>query len=39
LDEAKRLSTLERENAQLRRLAADQSLDTRTLKDVLEGNV
>ena len=38
-DEAKRLESLERENAQLKRLVADQALDVRMLKDVLEGNV
>ena len=38
-DEAKRLAALERENAQLKRLVADQALDIRMLKDVVEGNV
>ena len=38
-DEAKRLAALERENAQLKRLVADQALDIRMLKDVVEGKV
>jgi putative transposase len=38
-EEAKRLSALERENAQLKRLVADQALDIRMLKDVVEGKV
>lgn len=38
-DEAKRLAALERENLQLKRLVADQALDIRMLKDVVEGNV
>ena len=38
-DEAKRLAKLERENGQLKRLVADQALDIRMLKDVVEGNV
>ena len=38
-DEAKRLAALERENAQLKRVVADLTLDNRMLKDVVEGNV
>ena len=38
-DEAKRLAALEPENAQLKRVVADLTLDNRMLKDVVEGNV
>ena len=38
-DEAQRLAALERENAQLKRVVADLTLDNRMLKDVVEGNV
>ena len=38
-DEAKRLAKLERENAQLKRVVADLTLDNRMLQDVVEGNV
>mgnify|MGYP001795688942 FL=1 len=37
-EEVKRLKDLERENAQLKRLVADLSLDNRMLKDIAEGN-
>ena len=37
-EEVKRLKDLERENAQLKRLVADLSLDNRMLKDLAEGN-
>ena len=37
-EEMKRLKELERENAQLKRLVADQALDIRMLKDLSEGN-
>jgi putative transposase len=38
LDQAKRLKELERENAQLKRLVAELSLEKQILKDVAEGN-
>ena len=38
LDQAKRLKELERENAKLKRLVAELSLEKQTLKDVAEGN-
>lgn len=38
VDQAKRLKELERENARLKRLVADQALDMAILKDVAEGN-
>ena len=38
LDQAKRLKELERENAKLKRLAAELSLEKQILKDVAEGN-
>jgi putative transposase len=38
-EEAKRLAALERENAQLKRVVADLTLDNRMLKDVVEGKV
>jgi transposase-like protein len=37
-EEVKRLKELERENAQFKRLVADQALDIRMLKDLSEGN-
>lgn len=36
--EMKRLKELERENAQLKKLVADQALDNAMLKDLAEGN-
>jgi hypothetical protein len=39
LEQAKRLKELERENARLRRLVADLSLEKQVLKDVAEGNL
>lgn len=36
-DDAKRLKELERENARLKRIVADQALDISALKDVTEG--
>jgi putative transposase len=38
LDQAKRLKKLERENAKLKRLVAELSLEKQILKDVAEGN-
>jgi hypothetical protein len=38
LDQAKRLKELERENANLKRLVAELSLEKQILKDVAEGN-
>jgi transposase-like protein len=37
-DSVKRLKVLERENAQIERLLADQVLENRVLKDIAEGN-
>ena len=37
-DQAKRLKQLERENARLKRIVADQSLDISILKEAAEGN-
>lgn len=37
-EEMKRLKELERENAQLKRIVAEQALDNRMLKDIAEGN-
>ena len=37
-EEMKRLKELEKENAQLKRIVADQALDNRMLKDLAEGN-
>jgi len=37
-DEAKRLKELEKENARLQRLVADQALDIDMLKEVNRGN-
>ena len=38
LDQAKRLKELERENAKLKRLVAELSLEKQILKDVADGN-
>ena len=38
LDQAKRLKELERENAKLKRLVAELSIEKQILKDVAEGN-
>ena len=38
LNQAKRLKELERENAKLKRLVAELSLEKQILKDVAEGN-
>jgi putative transposase len=38
LDQAKRLEELEKENAKLKRLVAELSLEKQLLKDVAEGN-
>ena len=38
IDEAKRLKALEKENARLKRLVADLSLDNAMLKEVASGN-
>ena len=38
LDQAKRLKGLERENAKLKRVVAELSLEKQVLKDVAEGN-
>ena len=38
LDQAKRLKDLEKENARLKKLVADLSLDNQILKEVTEGN-
>ena len=37
-DQAKRFKELERENAQLKKLVAELSLDKRMLQDVASGN-
>ena len=37
-DQARRLKELERENARLKRIVADQSLDISILKEAAEGN-
>ena len=39
LDQAKRMKELERENAKLKRLVAELSLEKQILKDVAEGNL
>ncbi len=39
IEQAKRLKDLERENARLRRLVADLSLEKQVLKDVAAGNL
>jgi len=38
IEQAKRLKTLEKENARLKKLVADISLDNAILKEVAEGN-
>jgi len=38
VDHAKRLKRLEKENARLKKLVADQALDNAILKEVTEGN-
>ena len=38
LDQTKRLKELERENTQLKKLVADQALDSALLKEVASGN-
>ena len=37
-DEAKRLKELERENARLKAIVADQALENRALKEIAKGN-
>jgi hypothetical protein len=39
IEQARRLKDLERENARLRRLVADLSLEKQILKDVASGNL
>jgi transposase-like protein len=39
IEQAKRFKELERENAQLKRLVADLSLEKQILKEVAEGNL
>ncbi len=39
VDQARRLKELEKENARLKRLVADQALDNAILKEVASGNV
>jgi putative transposase len=39
VDQAKRLKELEQENAKLRRLVAELSLDKLLLKDIISGNL
>jgi len=39
IEQAKRVKELERENARLKRLVADLSLEKQILKDVAEGNL
>jgi transposase-like protein len=39
IDQAKRFKELERENARLKRLVADLSLEKQILKDVASGNL
>jgi putative transposase len=38
VDQLKRLKELEKENARLKRLVAEQALDNRMLKEIAEGN-
>jgi putative transposase len=38
VDQAKRLKELEKENAQLKKLVADQALDISILKEAASGN-
>ena len=39
IEQARRLKDLERENARLRRLVADLSLEKQVLKDIAQGNL
>ena len=39
INQAKRLKELEKENARLKKLVADQALNLAILKDVAEGNL
>jgi len=39
INQAKRLKELEKENARLKKLVADQALDNAILKDVAQGNL
>ena len=39
LDQARRLKDLDKENARLKRLVADLSLDKQVLKDIASGNL
>jgi putative transposase len=39
LDQAKKMKALERENAHLKRLVADLSLEKQVLKDIASGNL
>jgi len=39
LDQARRLKELEKENARLKRLVAEISLEKQVLRDVAEGNL
>jgi hypothetical protein len=39
IEQARRLKDLERENARLRRLVADLSLEKQVLKDISQGNL
>ena len=39
VDQARRLKQLEKENARLKRLVADLSLDKQVLKDIASGNL
>lgn len=39
LDQARRMKDLEKENARLKRLVADFSLERQVLKDIAEGNL
>jgi putative transposase len=38
VDQLKRLKELEKENARLKRLVAEQALDNQMLKEIAEGN-
>ena len=39
INQAKRLKELEKENARLKKLVADQALDNAILKDIAQGNL
>ena len=39
IDQARRMKDLEKENARLKRLVADLSIEKQVLKDVAEGNL